>query len=351
MSKPTTHPFIPVGSDLPGSYEETLAKHSELAAIFGKENLHVEMIAGDGSERSYYRIRDTEKKSVSLAMRITDLDNLKLLKNSYDWSIIREVLQKACLRVPNIFGHIKSLNAVIIEDFGDMTIFEYSAHASREKLAKIYGKCLEAIVSLLSVEPTPGAVWTSRAFNKQKLMKELDFFKTHYLENARGLFLNKNQSLVFNEECASLSTFLAQYACYFTHRDFHSKNILLIDGDVGIIDFQDAMLGSPTYDLVSLVFDPYVKLSFIERKQLYEKFLEKIMDPKLKAQVKESFIPTALQRLYKILGSFGYLELTMNRGSYLKHADEVLSILNQLVETETKWPFLTRTLPRLIYGT
>ena len=184
-------------------------------------------------------------------------------------------------------------------------------------------------------------MWNKRSFDQAKFEFELNFFKEHYLINALNIQLAPEEENQLTLDITNISKYLSSYSKYFTHRDFHSRNILLVEDKIGLIDFQDARLGPPSYDLVSLVFDPYVSLNFETRESLYNQYLESISDKHIKEEVIATVKPMALQRLLKAIGSFAYLTLDVKRGDYLKNVPAALTLLKQIDTSDKRWEFLS----------
>ncbi|MDB2447006.1 phosphotransferase [bacterium] len=317
---------------------------NELEELLGLKGVEVSFLAGDGSDRTYHRVLNSEGVPVAVIMKVSDQDNTKIFRGTYDWCSISTLLLSKGLTAPKILGSIPSINALVIEDFGNLMLENFSEVESTENTQKIYEKALDVIVQMLDIERDDSHVWTTRSFDTEKLSFELNFFKTHYLEKALNIDLSEKDKLDLEQEIASLSSFLADYSKYFTHRDYHSRNILIHNRKIGLIDFQDARLGPPSYDLVSLIFDPYINIGMDSRMSMYETFKTKIKDPKVLSEVQETFKPMALQRLFKAIGSFGYLTLSVKRGDYLQFVPKALEILNQIDVQDDRWPFLTETL-------
>src|SRR5678810_813519 len=100
----------------------------------------------------------------------------------------------------------------------------------------------------------------SIAFDVEKLSWELQFFVKHFLEAYRGASLTASEREALNVELLRIAEELAAEPRVFCHRDYHSRNLMLHDSQLYIIDFQDARMGPDTYDLVSLLRDSYVDL-------------------------------------------------------------------------------------------
>lgn len=314
-----------------------------LKEILGVKSLHISFLAGDGSDRTYHRVTSEDSKPLAVIMKVSDSDNAKILKGTYEWCSISRLLNNEGLKAPKILGAIPSVNALVIEDFGDLML-ESVVNKDPEASTKLYESALQTIISMIGIQHNSAEVWTTRSFDIEKLSYELHFFKTHYLSTLENIFKNPSEIQMFEKEVEDLSRYLAGYSKYFTHRDFHSRNIILASGEIGLIDFQDARLGPPSYDLVSLIYDPYVDLSFEQRESLRVKFIYSFEESIIAEEVKSTYKAMALQRILKAIGSFGYLTLTVKRGDYLKYVPKALQLLKDIKVEDERWPFITKTL-------
>src|SRR6185503_8428805 len=105
---------------------------------------------------------------------------------------------------------------------------------------------------------SPSFVPYGIAFDVEKLTWELQFFTKHFVEAYRGAQISPSAREALATEYAAIAEELASEPRVLCHRDYHSRNLMLHDGSLYIIDFQDARLGPDTYDLVSLLRDSYV---------------------------------------------------------------------------------------------
>jgi aminoglycoside/choline kinase family phosphotransferase len=101
----------------------------------------------------------------------------------------------------------------------------------------------------------------SIAFDRDKLMWELNFFVKHFVEAYRGINIPPAARGALDQEWVAITDELASEPRVLCHRDYHSRNLMVHAGGLYIIDFQDARLGPDTYDLASLLRDSYIDLS------------------------------------------------------------------------------------------
>ena len=163
------------------------------------------------------------------------------------------------------------------QDLGDVTL---QAHLGR-RVPPSTRRCTGEAVALIERLQRRGAELASErylpyriAFDVEKLTWELDFFATHFVEGYRGVALTPAERDRARRGVARRSSDeLAGEPRVLCHRDYHSRNLMLHDGSLHIIDFQDARMGPDTYDLVSLLRDSYVDLTDAQLDELIAYFL------------------------------------------------------------------------------
>jgi N-acetylmuramate 1-kinase len=147
----------------------------------------------------------------------------------------------------------------------------------------------------------------------------LNFFVRHFLEAYRGARLSDSDRAVLAEEWAAIVDELAAEPRVLCHRDYHSRNLMLSDGRLHMIDFQDARLGPDTYDLVSLLRDSYADLTERDVDELIAYFLALKGTPAAAAEFRRRFDLMAVQRNLKALGTFGYQTTTRGNPVYIQY--------------------------------
>ena len=229
-----------------------------LTKYLDRPKLKLAPLKWDGSDRTYYRISAPDEEPSQVLMLLGDSDRQKLRENRYDWVHIQKDLADSQFRVPAIQGILPEKGALIIEDLGNTSL--QALHEAKDKNAtELYRQSFKMLGGLIQLNPQ-GTIWSQRAFDLDKLHSELMFLNQHLLEPFN--LVSSQEKELFIQETKNLAESISHSSKYFCHRDFHSRNLMVLpNGSLGIIDFQDARLGPATYDLVSLVFDSYVDLS------------------------------------------------------------------------------------------
>lgn len=314
-------------------------------------DVQVSWLAGDGSDRCYYRIQSSASNKTFVLMQLSGDDAVQLQQDGYEWVKIGRLLHEHGIYAPQTIATMPDFAALIIEDYGDVMMETQVLKALEDKhverAVELYQQAFQILGRFLQITEAGSSRWRERSFDAQRLNWELHFFREQYLEGVLNWVLSPEENLAFAKDANALAHFLAEASHYFVHRDFHSRNAMVKDLDLAVIDFQDARLGPPTYDLVSLCFDSYVPLSSVQRRNLLQEGLAVLHRhvPVLTMEALEAeWGPMLLQRQLKALGSFGYLTVKKNRGNYLRYVEPALSTLSAESVADDRWPFLSKDL-------
>lgn len=278
-------------------------------------------LTGDASDRRYFRLILAQAPSMVLALHVGPIRFAEL-----PFANVRELFAQVPLPVPAILGHSDALGIVALQDLGDVTLQAHLGAARSGEHAALYRQAVTLVerlqrrgAELASGRFLPYAV----AFDVAKLTWELDFFARHFLEGYRGVTLSAAERGALDDEWATLASELASEPRVVCHRDYHSRNLMLCEGQLYMIDFQDARLGPDTYDLVSLLRDSYVDLSEEQLEELIAYFLALRGDADL-VDFRRRFDVMALQRTLKALGTFGFQTIIRQNPVYIQYMPRTL---------------------------
>lgn len=319
---------------------------------FAAEQSHA--LACDGSDRRYFRLWSKDQKTSFILMKLYNPLDIELLKSHrYPWVLIAEAIARE-IRIPRIKKILPDQGALIIEDLGNNALKaelnKLLAQKDISKVFSLYEKTFAILTNFLELEQESKTPWKNVQFTAKKFFLELLFFKEKFLERCLTSGLSSKDQGLFLKEALALCQYIGQLPRAFCHRDFHANNLMITSkGEIGVLDFQDARLGPLAYDLVSLCFDSYVALTPDERLRLLDSAIKHFSHPNLREELFSSWQACFIQRQYKALGSFAFLTLEKNKGNYLLNASAALSCFPQL--ENTRWPFLTKTLPAYIEET
>lgn len=280
---------------------------------------NISKITEEGSHRNYYRIHSEKNFVICVTYPFLEED---------DFIQLSKYLLKKKAKIPKLIDFSPKEGLILLEDGGDKylqdTILDLKLKKNYKKIINIYKEIIDELIKWQKFQDVPEFV-KKRYFDKQKLNFEIDFF----LERLRIQKIKINE-FEFKMFLYEVNDFLSdpKHIYVFTHRDFHSRNILIKNKQFFIIDYQDARMGLYWYDLSSLLFDPYVELNFSTIDILYEYYCKNFFLDKEKHR--EIFYLQALQRLTKALGSFFFLGYEKNKTHFLKYILPTLEILIKL---------------------
>ena len=291
-------------------------------------------LAGDGSDRRYYRIYCRDNRTLIL-MVLPPVDQARLAAGNYDWLDLADLLTKQDIPCPRIIAELD--HGLVIEDCGDVMLND--CYQQRQ----LFKHCFSIIGEFINLKPDDHHVCWQRRFTSEAYRAELDFFRTMFIDKAINLQLTATARQQFIEDSAKLSDYLEQFSNFFVHKDFHSRNLMVVDGSrIKVIDFQDACLGSPLYDLISLCFDSYLPLSNQDRREL---FVDGCQQLNQRTAIDTKHWPALLlQRQLKAIGSFAKLTIVSKKGNYLKYVQPALATLTIPEIANSDWSFLSQEL-------
>ena len=286
-------------------------------------------LTGDASDRRYYRILLRGAPSQVLAVHPGPIEFARL-----PFVNVARLLSEMALPAPRIIAHADALGIIALEDLGDVTLQAHLGAASPAEHAALYREAVALVAALQSRGAefaSPDYLPYGIAFDEEKLTWELQFFVRHFLEAYRGVTLSPASRQALDRELTALAHELAAEPRVLCHRDYHSRNLMLHDGRLHLIDFQDARMGPDTYDLASLLRDSYVDFTDAQVDELLAYFLAlrgtRAAGASADTEAREfrrRFDTMALQRNIKALGTFGFQ--TTNRGNtvYIQYIPRTL---------------------------
>jgi N-acetylmuramate 1-kinase len=295
-------------------------------------------LTGDASDRRYFRILLPETPSIVLALNAAAFDVTKL-----PFVNVATLLAKMPVPIPAVLGHADDLGILALQDLGDVTLQAHLGAATPAEHAALYRQAVALIATLQrrgaelsSPEYLPYGI----SFDVEKLAWELDFFTKNFLEAYRGVTLADDQRQALREEFAVIVRELAAEPPVLCHRDYHSRNLMLHESQLYIIDFQDARMGPDTYDLVSLLRDSYVDLpeQTVDELIAYFLALKGVTGPA--TEFRRRFDVMALQRNLKALGTFGYQTTARRNPVYIQYIPRTLRYVRNNLEQQPRFGHL-----------
>ena len=298
-------------------------------------------LTGDASDRKYFRIIPLDGPGFVLALHASAIEFATL-----PFANVADLLHQIPLPVPVILGHSDALGALALQDLGDVTL---QAHLGSAPLTEHVALYRQAVAFIELLQRRGADLQSDRylpysiAFDAEKLTWELNFFVKHFIEGYRASPLSASEREAFDVEAAAIVTELAAEPRVLCHRDYHSRNLMLHEGSLYIIDFQDARLGPDTYDLVSLLRDSYMDIPERQVEELIAYFLA-LKGRSEDADFRRRFDLMALQRNLKALGTFGYQTMTRRNPVYIQYMPRTLRYVRDNLEKYARFARLREVL-------
>jgi len=254
-------------------------------------------------------------------------------------------LHSVGLSAPEILERDLRQGFLLLSDFGDI---DYLSVLNAGTEVSLYG---DALAALLQMQAHIGSDDLPH-YNEALLRGEMDLFHDWFLGSLFGIELNKTQVARWESTKKLLVTNALEQPQVFVHRDYHSRNLMKIDhGNPGILDFQDAVKGPITYDLVSLLRDCYIDWPPERVDQLMVDYYEFAAHHGLTEvtldQFRRWFNLMGVQRHLKAIGIFSRLNIRDGKPGYLKSIPRTLQYVIQVCSEEASMNELNLLLTEL----
>lgn len=292
------------------------------------------MISGDASFRRYFRGKIAGSSYIGV-------DAPPSQEDSRPFVAMSELLADHEINVPIVLAEDFDRGFMLLTDLGDELFFSAIVRESetdqRIKLAhELYGDAFDVLISLQNIT-NPGWI---EPYDEKKLVDEISLFPDWFVAAKLGLEMSTGFESCLSE-CAGL---LVQNAVtqpqVLVHRDYHCRNLMICNHNPGVLDFQDAVIGAITYDLVSLLRDCYLRWppSQVEAWALF--YRDKVVTQKLMDVCDDEvfirwFDLMGLQRHLKCAGIFSRLSLRDGKAGYLPN---IPLVLNYILKICKKYP-------------
>lgn len=279
-----------------------------LDQVLEHQSYSMHALTGDASFRRYFRITSGTQTFI-LMDAPPDKESVSPFIH------INQILKASDICVPHIHAHDLELGLALLDDFGDILLLNAMTEGSQDKLY------LHAIHTLIQLQQTD--VQSVPPFDQNHMMKEMQLFPEWFLKGFLGISPSFEEQQCIDEAFFWLTQQLSKQPQVVIHRDYHSRNLMLLNDAypslIGVIDFQDAMHGPITYDLVSLLKDCYYKLPESSYHDYAGAFYQR--QPLVQSMPFSTFLDEldfcGLQRHLKVLGIFCRLHLRDGKSNYL----------------------------------
>lgn len=285
-------------------------------------NYDIKKVAGDASFRSYYRIF-YDNKTYILMFAPPSHEDIKLFIK------IDKFLVKKKFSAPEILAIDLEKGFILLEDFGDDTYGKILSNQRPESLKNLeldlYKKACDSLIEIHKAE-----IPDVPLYNNALLLREVMFFVDWYIPLQKKI-ISAVEISQFKSLWLQLFDLLDKENQVLVLRDFHADNLMILKNraghkQVGLLDFQDATIGSKAYDLVSLLEDARRDLNEENRQTLFDYYLTNSACDKLPFTTDYEIL--SLQRNIKIIGIFSRLSVRDGKNNYLNLLPRVLNFVS-----------------------
>lgn len=278
-------------------------------------------ISDDASFRRYFRLRHSGGTLICVDAPPDKEDNRGFIK-------IQALLAAVGVNVPEILSSDETLGFLLLSDLGDDLLLSRLQQADLPTQLAEYKNVLAVVrqVGFASIENLP-------QYTESKLREEMQLFPDWFLARQLGVTLTQAEQALLASVMDLMVLNASEQPVGFVHRDFHSRNLMLLrEGQLGVIDFQDAVAGPITYDLVSLLKDCYWRLPRDLVVDLVEQYRQSYFAQQSSQQFLRWFDLMGFQRHLKCAGIFSRLNLRDGKPGYLGDIPLVLEYLQEVAE-------------------
>lgn len=316
-------------------------------------------LPGDASNRTYYRVswkgalpvsailmalsepecfKASEEAVSGVASQITELPFINIHRH----------LQSCHIPVPKIFHYAQKKGWILLEDLGDIMLSDVVEKQPLDgtRVLDIYQKAIDTLIHIQQFAtptsrrgrtPLTPTLAHSRSFDQPLFVWEFDHFIEYGIEKrGEGIAIPQKDRNLIRAVFSDIALRLATLPQVFTHRDYHSRNLMIQSDAICVIDFQDALMGPREYDLASLLRDSYIDLpeQTIDRLILYyiARWENETGEKIHKETFREFFDLISIQRNLKAAGRFVYIDQVKKNPKFLPYVPTTLAKVKRNLE-------------------
>ena len=289
--------------------------HTWITSVLDSDQFEINFLPGDASFRRYARIKLNNK-----TFMLMDAPPEK--EDCVPFVTIDQFFDTHGVRVPHIVAKDLQQGFLLLEDFGDVLL---STLLNDDTVDAYYAQSFKQLIKLQAID----GVKQFPEYSYEKLLSEMQLL-TDWMLPSLHIEPSKEEQALIKRTFAILANAALAQPQVIVHRDFHSRNLMKIEGEteLGVIDFQDAVIGADTYDLISITRDAYVQWNadqvYAWFKVFYDLLPETAKQGRDFEQFKRDADLMAIQRHIKILGIFVRLFERDGKTGYLKDLPRVM---------------------------
>ena len=294
-----------------------------LAYFFDDEDFVISSASDDASFRRYFRVERKNTTFIAMDAPPEKEDNKTFVK-------IAKLLRANNLHAPKIIAVDLTQGFLLIEDLGKTTFLQA---LDKSECIKLYQKAVDELIKIQSIDCKDNDL---PIYNETLLKTEMQLLIDWYLTKDTSTYHLQQLQQIFQ----LLSNNALNSPQVFVHRDYHARNMMMVKNEIAIIDFQDAMIGSNTYDLCALLKDAYLELSKNEVQFLLHYYYQHTKVEIDFFAFEKQFELMGLQRHLKILGIFKRLSIRDNKHQYLNDIPLVKKYVLQVADKYSEFSVL-----------
>jgi len=299
------------------------------------------LIGTGGSDRKYFRINRGGKPTVLMECAAGDPDFQRQIEYT-------RFFQRHSIPVPELIEVMAEGMSAVFEDLGDLSLYSWlrcpRKEGQIEEMYKKVGDILVIIHSIPDEEIAECPMLQERKFGYNDFLWESNYFLERFVKGLKNIEPRGHSALT--KEFQNLASEADSFQKTIMHRDFQSQNIMITSGKTPrLIDYQGARIGPPSYDLASLLWDPYYRIESGTRKSLINYYISEMHDAQSgkfnAADFKRSLLLCRLQRHMQALGAYGFLSNVKGKVYFLRYVPEGVRLLQEdLTEAKDEYPEL-----------
>jgi aminoglycoside/choline kinase family phosphotransferase len=348
-----------------GQLSELIA--AKVRTVFGARAALISLstLAGDASSRRYHRV-GLQGPGVpnslivmelcvgsSLPLSTEELAIFKTPPKELPFLSLHRFLSRIGVRVPRLYGHWEREGILLLEDVGDTALWNRVQGLSPGATEIWYQKAIDELL-VLQIRGTqqldPGCVAFQQRFDARLYMWEFDHFLEYGLKRRPGTRVRSETIAALRKVFVDVAGALERQPPCLNHRDYHSWNLMIHEGAVVVIDFQDALLAPPQYDLASLLNDR--ETDRVITPEMEARLIRYYRDNRAAKsrhsngadEFKEIYLLSTIQRDLKVVGRFYYLDIVKGKPGYKQF---IPPTLRRLKRNLARLPQLERIIPLL----
>jgi aminoglycoside/choline kinase family phosphotransferase len=259
---------------------------------------------------------------------------------------LQRFLSRIGVNVPTVYGHWEKEGILLLEDLGDSALWDRVQSVPESEVLYWYQKAVDELL-VLQIRGTEqrddSCIAFQQRFDFRLYMWEFDHFLEYGLHKRPDVRVAPPVMERLRKIFSSMAQQLDREPTCLNHRDYHSWNLMIHREEVVLIDFQDALLAPPQYDLASLLNDRITD-SVIRpplEEQLLSYYIQKSGEQGRPVTDRDQFLATyllsAVQRDFKVVGRFHYLDLVKGKSAYKKFIPPTVRRLKRNLQRLPQW--------------